>query len=145
MLKGLGLRAIVVAGVVLVILTACGGESRPSVEEWQPIWGSVPTVTVRFARLSTGVNPAAHRKIGVDHTIWPGRPDRTAGFCTFRGRSLAGLRIRPGAKRSRRWGCRDGRGPVAEAVHEVVVAGAPVRGIGNVRRRHGDLIGLLGA
>ena len=50
-------------------------------------------------------------------------PDRFTRVCAFRGRSLARLRIRPGHRRLRRRGCRDGRGPVAEAVHEVVVAG----------------------
>jgi len=40
MSKNLGLRTVTIAGLLLLLLllSACGGESRPSVEEWQPIW-----------------------------------------------------------------------------------------------------------
>jgi hypothetical protein len=39
--KGLSLRAIVLAGLALVVFTSCSGESRPSVEEWHPTWEAV--------------------------------------------------------------------------------------------------------
>lgn len=41
MVKNLGLSTFALAGVMLLLLAACSGESRPSVEEWQPIWESV--------------------------------------------------------------------------------------------------------
>jgi hypothetical protein len=40
-IRDLGLRAVAITGVMLLLLAACSGESRPSVEEWQPTWENV--------------------------------------------------------------------------------------------------------
>ncbi|MCL1692666.1 MAG: hypothetical protein M3096_03170 [Actinomycetia bacterium] len=41
MVNNLGLRTVAIIGVLLILLTACSGESRPTIEEWQPTWERV--------------------------------------------------------------------------------------------------------
>jgi hypothetical protein len=43
MFNGLTLRTVALTGVMVLLFTACSGESRPSVEEWQPTWQGVVT------------------------------------------------------------------------------------------------------
>lgn len=43
------IRALVVTAILAIIFTACGGEDRPSLDEWQPAWDRIvelmPTAT----------------------------------------------------------------------------------------------------